>query len=82
MITLPPEFTATKYPGYFWNTRTQSLFSIKVTGVLRPIKKCRPNIFNDYFKGYRVSHQGQRVLLKMEYLTALTPKNSIIPVQK
>ena len=82
MITLPPEFTATKYPGYFWNTRTRSLFSIKVTGVLRPIKKCRPNNFNHYLEGYLVSHQGHRVALTMEYLLALTPEDSVIPVLK
>lgn len=82
MITFPPEFVATKYPGYFWNTRTQTLFSIKVNGVLKQIKKSRPSVFNRYLKGYRVSHEGIRRNLTTEYLTALTTGNSVIPVKK
>jgi hypothetical protein len=32
MVVMPDEFVATRYPGYFWNTDDQKLYSIKVTG--------------------------------------------------
>ena len=37
MVTLPDNFTMTKYPGYFWNVLDKKLYSIKVTGELKPL---------------------------------------------
>ena len=59
MITFPPEFVATKFPGYFWNVKDQKLYSLKVTGVLRPLRYSGPNRWNFYRSGYRVSVNGR-----------------------
>lgn len=77
MITFPPEFVTTRYPGYFWNTKTQSLFSIKVTGELREIKFRKMSQWNRY-DGYQVSHKGQRRFLPIQYLKTLSSQE--IPV--
>ena len=37
MVTLPKDFVATRYPGYFWNVVEKKLYSIKVTGELKPM---------------------------------------------
>jgi hypothetical protein len=81
MVTLPPEFTATRYPGYFWNTKDNRLYSIKVAGVLRPLVRQRANRYNDGFAGYNVSVKGEKRYMREEILMKLTPKNSVIPVQ-
>ena len=82
MITLPPDFVATKYNGYFWHLQEQRLYSIKVAGVLRPMSEHRPNFFNKNFSGYIVSVKGQRRRLWLKYLKALKAKDSIIPIAK
>jgi len=78
MITFPPEFVTTKYPGYFWNTATQRLFSIKVSGELRELQFQKANRWNKYREGYRVSVKGQKRTLTLEYLKTL--QSQIIPV--
>ena len=78
MITFPPEFVTTKYPGYFWNTKTQRLFSIKVTGELREMKFQKGNHWNNYRAGYRVSVKGQNRVLDLPYLKSLNSQE--IPV--
>lgn len=81
MITLPPEFIATRIPGYFWNTRTQSLFTLKGGGVLRELVITKPNPFNHIREpGYRVSHLGQRRWLMISYLQSLRQFDTTIPV--
>lgn len=83
MVTLPKEFVATRFPGYFWNIETQTLYSLKVGGVLREMKRCKPNRWNRWHEeGYRVSHEGRNRNLFMSYLTKLEPSDSEIPVQK
>lgn len=79
MVTLPPQFVATKYPGYFWNTATKTLYTAK-NGVLKEMKRSRPCRFNFMFDGYKVSVNGQRRLLRMNYLQSLTPGDSVFPV--
>lgn len=71
MITFPPEFVTTRYPGYFWNTKTQRLFSIKVTGELREMRFNKPNQWNHYRSGYQVSYRGIRRFYTIEYLKGL-----------
>lgn len=80
MITFPKEFVATKYPGYFWNIADKQLYSIKVTGVLRPLKRCKPCFYNHGFDGYQISVNGRKRYLHTEYLSKLTPKREKIPV--
>lgn len=81
MVTLPKEFVATKFPGYFWHTVEQKLYTLKVTGVLRPLKKQPPNRYNHYKDMYAVSHKGQRRGLLVEKLKQLQLTNSVFPVQ-
>lgn len=82
MITFPPEFVATKYPGYFWNCKDELLYTIKVTGVLRPLARQRPNRYNHFLDGYRVSVNGQHRTLTLVYLKKLVPVAQVIPTIK
>ncbi len=78
MITFPPEFVVTKYPGYYWNTQTRRLYSIKVTGELRELKTANPYFVSSRFisqgPGYQVSVHGKPQYLSFEYLNALVPQ--------
>lgn len=79
MITFPPEFVATKFPGYFWNTKTRRLFTIKIEGVLRELKHTKASYWTNGKSGYRVSYKGRRRWLKDEYLKKLISQE--IPVE-
>jgi hypothetical protein len=83
MVTLPYGFVSTWFPGYFWNTEEQRLYSLKIDGVLKPIRYVTPNHFNHLNEpGYRVSHKGVRRFMPMSKLKAL-PKHhtDVIPVK-
>lgn len=41
MVILPPPFVKTKYEGYFWNLSDKKLYSLKIDGVLKPLKAQR-----------------------------------------
>ena len=87
MVTLPPEFIATKYPGYFWNVNTNRLYSLKVSGELRPLKHIKPNRWNNMWRysptgGYRVSVKGRNRYLYDDYLNNLQPSDCEIPVNE
>ena len=81
MVTLPPTFVATKEPGYFWDTCSKRLFSIK-TGLLKPIKYTKPNRWNHFTDGYRISTKGQRKNIQMKYLQELTITDSVIQIEE
>ncbi len=82
MITFPPEFTSLLYPGYFWNTKDQQLYSIKVTGVLRPLKYQKGNRYNHYVPGYSISVNGEKKHIPINMLKKCKkPTDSVIPVQ-
>ena len=81
MVTLPPQFVATRFPGYFWNVDTQTLYTAKL-GVLRELKRDRPTPFNHMFEGYRVSVDGFRRKLPLRYLHKLTPNDSVFPIEE
>ena len=82
MVTLPPPFTATKYLGYFWNTETKELFSLKQGGVLRKMRRRNPipgltgKIMSPY---YTLSVNGERKFVTINYLHTLKLKDSVIP---
>lgn len=97
MITFKPEFIATKYPGYFFNTEDNKLYSMKIDGVLKPLKYQRPNRFNhigtypyklkDGTKfwskgGYAVSVKGSRIYYAIEHLKELDAVAHVIPVKE
>jgi hypothetical protein len=81
MITFPPEFTAIKYPGYFWHTTEERLYTMKVTGVLRPLVMSKPNHFNHGIAGYKLSVKGKKRYMPEHVLKKLKQKDSVIPVQ-
>ena len=82
MITLPPDFVSTKYPGYFWNTKDERLYSVKVTGMLKPLHFNKPTQWNHFQAGYQVSVGGMKRYLFLDYLKKLTPKNETFPIWK
>jgi hypothetical protein len=79
MVVLPKEFVATKYPGYFWNTATQELCSVKITGTLKPLKFTERNRWQ-HFDGYKVSVNGEHRYLAVDYLKKLKPAKTEFPV--
>jgi hypothetical protein len=36
--SLPAGFVSIEYPGYFWHVPSQSLWTMKVDGILKPMK--------------------------------------------
>ena len=89
MVKLPDDFVATKYPGYFFNTADDKLYSLKIDGVLKPLKHYKPNFFNHLYNfpageegGYQVSVNGRRRWLLTKDLDKLTKEDSIIPVKE
>lgn len=80
MVIMPEEFVATWFPGYFWNTKTKTLFTAKL-GVLVQMKRIRPNFWSQ-LDGYKVSHKGKRYCMGYERLCKLKPsRSSVFPVQ-
>lgn len=81
MVTFPPEFVATRFPGYFWNTATHRLFTLKVTGVLRPLKYRVASKFNKGHAGYSISVEGRKRYMRQTGLMKLKPRAQVVPVQ-
>ena len=73
MVTLPKEFVMTRFPGYFWNTNNHKLYSIKVTGELRPLTFNKGGTFYGvtHMPGYQISVNGQKRRLTLDYLKTL-----------
>ena len=81
MVTLPEQFVSTWLDGYFWNTETQTLYSLKVDGVLKPLAKVFPSHFNHiHCPGWRVSVKGQRKFMAIDKLRKLGALDSEIRV--
>lgn len=85
VVTLPPSFAATRYPGYFWNVSEQRLYSLK-SGTLKPIQALRngPWFRNRgvYFRpGYVVSHGGKKRLVPIAELQAIVLHHHVIPAE-
>ena len=70
MVIFPPEFVKIHIPGYYWNVERECLYSIKVDGVLKPLKRQPPfrSPYVDLPAGYRVSHKGRRITLGQQEL--------------
>jgi len=86
MVTLPKDFVATRYPGYFWNVKEKKLYTIKVTGELRPMTFNRGGTWYGvrHEPGYQISVKGRKRKYTMEYLGSLKATTAIqeIGVQK
>ena len=84
MVTLPTQFVSLKFPGYFWNTVDKKLYSIKVTGELRPLQFFKGGTFfgKTVPPGYRISHHGVRRTIPIAFLNTLKPtiENQVIPI--
>jgi hypothetical protein len=84
MVRLPDEFVSTWLPGYFWNIKEERLYSIKISGILKPIKRNPPNRWQyrpDWY--YQVSHKGRRRYMSEIALKSLPhDKDVIIKVEK
>lgn len=83
MVKLPSEFVATRLFGYFWNTKTHRLYSIKVSGVLHELKITNPNRWNELpAPAYRVSDRGCKKYLFVSELNKIpVGQDSTIPVE-
>jgi hypothetical protein len=79
MVTLPKDFVATRYPGYFWNVVERKLYSLKVTGELRPMTFHKGGNFGwvRVEPGYQISVKGKKRTYTMDYLGSLTATNEI-----
>lgn len=44
MIRFPDHFVELKYPGYYYHTVEKELYSIKVSGILTPLKLQKKNV--------------------------------------
>lgn len=93
MVKLPDGFVATKYPGYFWNIPEQKLYSIKIRGVLRPLKLVKASTIEFFINrrgyknpihsdGYQVSVNGHQRYLFVNDLNKLKEEDSVVPVEK
>lgn len=80
MITFPPPFVALQYPGYFWNVEDQLLYTLKTTGILRPLKKHPANSYNAGHVGYDISVGGRKKYIWQEDLLQLKLVDSTLPV--
>ena len=76
MITLPTDLKALRgLPGYFYRESDGSLFSIKIGGVLKPLKHrvCPPMHWNhlEGFSGWELSVNGRRRLISDSKIKSL-----------
>jgi hypothetical protein len=79
MVTLPVDFVATRFPGYFWNVAEEKLYSVKVTGELRPMAFHKGGFFygTKVEPGYQISVNGRKRTYPMSYLTSLKATTEI-----
>jgi len=79
MVTLPKDFVATRFPGYFWNVAEKKLYSLKVTGELRPMAFNKGGFFygTKFEPGYQISVNGRKRRFTVDYLTSLKATSDI-----
>ena len=85
MVTLPEDFVATRYPGYFYNTKNKKLYSMKISGILTPLQHYKGGVFGwrVILPGYRISVRGFRKTMTDQYLSTLVPKvDSVVPTRE
>ena len=79
MVTLPKDFVATRYPGYFWNVVEKKLYSIKVSGELKAMAFHKGGNFGwvKVEPGYQISVKGRKRMYTMNYLNTLQATTNI-----
>ena len=81
MITFPDGFVATKYPGYFWNTADEKLYTMKVTGILRPMRMSYPAPQYECTQAsYQVRVNGVRRRLTTDQIKRILVPNGTVPI--
>lgn len=91
MIYFPPNLTPVpKFPGYFWDVKDNVLYSIKVDGILKPLKvrTLHPSA-KKYLTSYSylvigepyyiISYKGERKYLSVKKLKQLHHIDYMIP---
>lgn len=77
MITMNPRLVPLVYPGYFWHLDEEVIYSIKIQGILKKLKK-QPSTASSRRRGIRgacwhlsykgkskfVRHEGLRIMFK------------------
>jgi len=87
MVTLPADFVATRYPGYFFNIKDDKLYSMKIDGVLKPLSFQTANRFNHMYRyspegGYQVSVKGIKRIYPLSDLRKLKDHDATVPVKE
>ena len=54
MIKFNSKFIALSYPGYFWNTEDEKLYSIKIEGILTPLAEQEISYYQSRYVFYDV----------------------------
>ena len=82
MIVMKPSMVKIRYPGYYLDTETCILYSLK-SGSLKEMKMNRGYHGYAYGRivsaepGYRISHQGRKLTVSVAYLKTLCPTDAI-----
>jgi hypothetical protein len=82
MNTIPSELIAVPgFHGYFWHPQEEVLYSLKITGQLRPLKKSKSYWYgyNHFPEGFNVSRNGKSKRLELDQLRRLTPSSYKVP---
>jgi len=80
MVRLPVKFIATKARGYFFNTENEILYSLKIDGILKPMKLLQPNPFNHMREPFfKISVRGNRRSYPISQLRELAEKELANP---
>lgn len=86
MNTLPSELIVVPgYHGYFWHPGEGVVYSLKVDGILKPLKYVSPfrgyhgGRYVDFAGGFRLSKKGRSRTVGMGFLRRLTPTDYQVP---
>lgn len=91
MIRFPKNFVAIKgYPGYFWNVEEDHLYSIKISGILTPLKEqnvgsyliARFGGFTPNERYYNISQDGRSRILTVAKINRIIEKDHTIPTRR
>ena len=80
MVRLPEQYIATNFNGYFFNTEDETLYSLKIDGILKPMKLLQPNPFNHMREPFfKISVRGNRRSYPISKLRDLAEKELANP---
>lgn len=83
MITFLKELIPTEFDGYFFDPKNDQLYSIKIGGVLKPLKLIKPNRFNHLRSpAFYISVNGVRKAYMLDRLQKLSNEDYEIPYKR